>query len=79
MPGKPDAHADAQTQDRRVDEASEESFPASDPASFTPGKAGGGVDAHGDEAKGTPHSDRQASETAAGRHEGNQPAETKPH
>jgi hypothetical protein len=29
------------------------------------------------EAKGTPHSDRQATETAAGRHEGGGPAEQK--
>lgn len=59
-----------------VDEASAESFPASDPPSFTPANAGNGDD-HADEAKGMPHSDRHATETAAGRAESQRPAEQK--
>jgi hypothetical protein len=59
----------------RIDDTVEDSFPASDPLANTP--TAGAVAPHGDEAKGTPHSDRHATETAAGRHEGNEPAERK--
>ncbi len=63
----------------RLDDTIEESFPASDPPPNTPVRRPSSGDAHGDEAKGTPHSDRHASETAAGRQEEKRPAEKKSH
>ena len=63
----------------RIDDTIKDTFPASDPPSNTPTSGASGGDAHGDEAKGTPHSDRHASETAAGRQEETRPAERKSH
>lgn len=64
-------------QEEQLDESIEESFPASDPPAHTPVRRPAGEDRHADEAKGTPHTDRHASETAAGRQEGTRPAESK--
>ncbi len=64
-------------EEERIDETIEDSFPASDPPPNTPLKRAPRGDAHGDEAKGTPHTERHESETAAGRQEGTRPAESK--
>jgi hypothetical protein len=61
--------------EERLDEMIDESFPASDPPSFTPGGASG--DPHIHEGTGVPDSGRHASETAAGRQEQRRPPETK--
>ncbi len=81
--GKPGKASEDPDRAGAVDEASAESFPASDPPAFTAGgdadDGGTGGDPHADEAKGTPHSERHATETAAGRSESRQPAEHKTH
>jgi len=72
---------DRQGDDEEIDTAIDESFPASDPPSFTPTIGAGAADPSPPEedatAKGYPHSDRQETETAAGRQEGRQPPEHK--
>lgn len=76
MPGKPNQTSSEAARERRIDEAGAESFPASDPPAIADDQGG---DAHADEARGTPDSDRHASETAAGRQDGARPAEHKTH
>jgi hypothetical protein len=74
------------TGDEELDRQVEDSFPASDPPSFTPAKTGGRTDtsrtdppqtADADELKpkGSPSSDRHEAETTAGRIAGKDPPE----
>ena len=73
---EPSGAKPARKADRAVDEASEDSFPASDPPSFTPG-SGAGATADDTHAAGGPTGDRHATETAAGRQDGMEPPEHK--